>query len=251
MTTGARIGRSRSPGDGDPVTPGRPIDERADGTRGPPRARTLRVRGRGILYVGCLLVQVFLVGLDIFADSDASIHRDFAYVYGWLTPVLVLLAGFAEAPKSTRSLTIVLVVLFAIQIVLLPSRRVPDPGRPPSGQRPGDLRGGDGCGEAGDRSAPCEGLPIGRPSRERMAAAVRRAAVAYLVGIVIQVLLAGAALFDMTDFKAHVGLGWALGSAPIVLLPLAIAARAGAHGPPDNRADRRRAAPAGAGACPP
>ena len=40
------------------------------------------------------------------------------------------------------------------------------------------------------------------------------AAVAYLVGIVIQVLLAGAALFDMTDFKAHVGLGWGLGSAP-------------------------------------
>ena len=53
------------------------------------------------------------------------------------------------------------------------------------------------------------------------------AAVAYLVGIVIQVLLAGAALFDMTDFKAHVGLGWGLGSAPIVLVPLAIVARAG------------------------
>ena len=31
----------------------------------------------------------------------------------------------------------------------------------------------------------------------------------------------------MTDFKAHVGLGWGLGSAPIVLLPLAIVARAG------------------------
>ena len=74
------------------------------------------------LYVGCLIVQVFLVGLDIFADTDASIHRDFAYVYGWLTPVLVLLAGFAEAPKPTRRLTIVLVVLFAIQIVL-PSLR--------------------------------------------------------------------------------------------------------------------------------
>jgi hypothetical protein len=53
------------------------------------------------------------------------------------------------------------------------------------------------------------------------------AAVAYLVGIVIQVLLAGAALFDMTDFGAHVALGWGLGSAPIVLLPLAVAARAG------------------------
>jgi uncharacterized protein DUF6220 len=53
------------------------------------------------------------------------------------------------------------------------------------------------------------------------------AAVAYVVGIVIQVLLAGAALFDVTDFDAHVGLGWLLGSAPILLIPLAILARAG------------------------
>jgi hypothetical protein len=79
-----------------------------------------------VLFVGCLFVQVFLVGLDIFAEAEAeaeaTIHRDFAYVYGWLTPVLILLAGFAGAPKPTRQLTIVLVVLFAIQIVL-PSLR--------------------------------------------------------------------------------------------------------------------------------
>ena len=52
------------------------------------------------------------------------------------------------------------------------------------------------------------------------------AAVAYLVGIVIQVLLAGAAVFDVIDFVPHVGLGWLLGSAPLILIPLAIAARA-------------------------
>jgi hypothetical protein len=74
------------------------------------------------LFVGCLLVQVFLVGLDIFGGAPASIHRDFAYVYGWLTPVLILLAGFANAPRRTRQLSVVLVVLFAIQIVL-PSLR--------------------------------------------------------------------------------------------------------------------------------
>jgi hypothetical protein len=54
------------------------------------------------------------------------------------------------------------------------------------------------------------------------------AAVAYLVGIVIQVLLAGAAVFDMTDFDAHRMLGWGLASAPTLLIPLAIAARASA-----------------------
>jgi hypothetical protein len=74
------------------------------------------------LFVVCLVVQVFLVGLDIFAHVDVSIHRNFAYLYGWLTPVLVLLAGFAGAPKATRDLTIVLVVLFAVQVVL-PSMR--------------------------------------------------------------------------------------------------------------------------------
>jgi hypothetical protein len=53
------------------------------------------------------------------------------------------------------------------------------------------------------------------------------AAAAYVGGIVIQVLLAGAGLFEMTDFDMHVGLGWLLGSAPILLIPLAILARAG------------------------
>lgn len=106
------------------MTPGRPIDEDGPVTRVVGRHGLARFAfaAVAVLYVGCLLVQVFLVGLDIFADSDASIHRDFAYVYGWLTPVLVLLAGFAEAPRTTRRLTIVLVVLFAIQIVL-PSLR--------------------------------------------------------------------------------------------------------------------------------
>src|SRR5262245_14951459 len=72
----------------------------------------------GWLFVSCVVMQVFLVGLDAFGGADASIHREFAYLYGWLTPVLVLLAGFARAPKSTRDLTIALVILFSIQVVL-------------------------------------------------------------------------------------------------------------------------------------
>lgn len=53
------------------------------------------------------------------------------------------------------------------------------------------------------------------------------AAVTYLVGIVIQVLLAGAAVFELIEFAPHVGLGWLLGSAPLLLIPLAVVARAG------------------------
>jgi hypothetical protein len=78
------------------------------------------------LFLVCLLIQVFLVGLDIFADFGGSIHRDFAYLYGWLAPILVLLAGAARVPSTTRSLTIILLVLFAVQTVL-PSLRDPLP----------------------------------------------------------------------------------------------------------------------------
>lgn len=74
------------------------------------------------LFLVCLLIQVFLVGLDIFAGLGGSIHRDFAYLYGWLAPILVLLAGVARVPSMTRSLTILLLILFAVQTVL-PSLR--------------------------------------------------------------------------------------------------------------------------------
>jgi hypothetical protein len=53
------------------------------------------------------------------------------------------------------------------------------------------------------------------------------AAVAYAAGIAIQVLLAGAALFEMIDFVPHYQLGWGLSSAPLLLIPPAILARAG------------------------
>jgi hypothetical protein len=74
------------------------------------------------LFVVCVLIQVFLVGLDIFAKLDGGMHRDFAYLYGWLAPMLVLLAGAARVPTGTRSLTLLLLVLFAMQTVL-PSLR--------------------------------------------------------------------------------------------------------------------------------
>jgi hypothetical protein len=74
------------------------------------------------LFVACVVVQVFLVGLDVFARLDGGVHRDFAYLYGWLVPVLVLLSGAARVSTGTRSLTLLLLVLFAAQTVL-PSLR--------------------------------------------------------------------------------------------------------------------------------
>lgn len=74
------------------------------------------------LFVACILIQVLLVGLDIFSNLGGSIHRDFAYLYGWLAPLLVLLAGAARVPRDTRFMAILLLVLFAAQTVL-PSLR--------------------------------------------------------------------------------------------------------------------------------
>jgi hypothetical protein len=70
------------------------------------------------LFVVSVVIQIVLVGMDIFADLGGDIHRDFAYVYGWLAPLLVLLASVARVPTGLRKLTLVLLLLFAAQTVL-------------------------------------------------------------------------------------------------------------------------------------
>jgi heme A synthase len=74
------------------------------------------------LFVGCLIVQVFLVGLDLFGEADPATHRTWAYIYGWLTPVLVFLASVGRLPRPMLVGTVALLVLFAVQ-TLLPSLR--------------------------------------------------------------------------------------------------------------------------------
>jgi hypothetical protein len=47
----------------------------------------------------------------------------------------------------------------------------------------------------------------------------------YFAGVVTQVFFAGAGLFELTDWTVHTALGWILGSAPLLLLVLALVAR--------------------------
>lgn len=73
------------------------------------------------LFVACLFVQLFLVGLDLFeAGIPHSVHADFAYTYGWLLPGLLLLGRVGRLGGRTVSLSAVLLVLYAAQ-TLLPS----------------------------------------------------------------------------------------------------------------------------------
>lgn len=70
------------------------------------------------VFVACLVVQFFLVGLDVFEAIEGELHRDFAYTYGWLAPGLVLLAGLAGLPRRVMLRALALLVLYAIQTYL-------------------------------------------------------------------------------------------------------------------------------------
>ena len=71
------------------------------------------------LFAACVLVQVFLVGLDVFgATHDPGLHRTFAYIYGWLIPVMLVLARVGNLPTRLVALTAVLLFLYAVQTVL-------------------------------------------------------------------------------------------------------------------------------------
>ena len=52
-------------------------------------------------------------------------------------------------------------------------------------------------------------------------------AVAFVIGLVIQVFYAGMGVFGASDFEVHIGLGWMLHLVPILILGAAAVGRAG------------------------
>ena len=72
------------------------------------------------LFVGCVVVQFYLAGLGVFGSSSHFItHRDFGYLFGVLTLVLVVLALLGRFPRGLIVATIGLLLLFALQSVFL------------------------------------------------------------------------------------------------------------------------------------
>jgi hypothetical protein len=79
----------------------------------------LALRAGAWAFVACIVLQFFFVGLDAFeAPGLEGLHRDFAYTYGWLAPILVLLAVLGEAPLRVLVTTVLLLVAFAVQTYL-------------------------------------------------------------------------------------------------------------------------------------
>lgn len=75
------------------------------------------------LFVACGIVQVFLAGLGVFDDPRAFItHREFGYLFGWLTLIVLILALVGRSPRRITGLSILLLVQFALQSVLVALR---------------------------------------------------------------------------------------------------------------------------------
>ena len=77
----------------------------------------------GALFAMCVVVQIFLAGLGVFADPRSFItHREFGYVFGFLTLALLVLALLGREPRQVTGLSALLLLLFALQSVFIALR---------------------------------------------------------------------------------------------------------------------------------
>ena len=75
------------------------------------------------LFVGCIVIQIFLAGLGVFDSPTAFVtHREFGYVFGWLTLVMVVLAIVGRSGRRLIGLSALTLVLFALQSVFVAVR---------------------------------------------------------------------------------------------------------------------------------
>ncbi len=75
------------------------------------------------VFAACATVQVFLAGLGVFDDPRVFVtHREFGYLFGWLTLVVLILALVGRLPRRIVALSALLLVLFALQSVFVALR---------------------------------------------------------------------------------------------------------------------------------
>jgi Family of unknown function (DUF6220) len=72
------------------------------------------------LFAACILVQVFLAGLGVFDGPERfETHRNFGYLFGWLTLVMVIIAAVGRLGRVLIGLSLLALVQFALQSVFI------------------------------------------------------------------------------------------------------------------------------------
>ena len=77
----------------------------------------------GAVFVGCVVIQVFLAGLGVFDDPRSFVtHREFGYLIGMFTLVLLVLSLLARSPRRITGYSALLLIQFALQSLLVALR---------------------------------------------------------------------------------------------------------------------------------
>lgn len=72
------------------------------------------------LFAGCIVIQVFLAGLGVFDSPERFVtHREFGYLFGWLSLVALLIAAIGRLPRRLIGLAGLTLAQMALQSVLI------------------------------------------------------------------------------------------------------------------------------------
>jgi hypothetical protein len=72
------------------------------------------------VFAALILVQVFLAGLGVFSNPSSFItHREFGYLIGWFTLVILILAVAGRMGRRIVGLAVVALVQMALQSVFI------------------------------------------------------------------------------------------------------------------------------------
>ncbi len=72
------------------------------------------------VFAALILVQVFLAGLGVFSSPGSFVtHREFGYLIGWFTLVILILAVGARMGRRIVGLAVVALVQMALQSVFV------------------------------------------------------------------------------------------------------------------------------------
>lgn len=75
------------------------------------------------IFLACAVIQVFLAGLGVFDGPSAFVtHREFGYLFGWLTLVILVFALAGRMPRQIVGMSALLLVQFALQSVFVALR---------------------------------------------------------------------------------------------------------------------------------